>query len=337
MTDENPFHLFNIKTMSGIHPGSRTAQTNLIRWRHTQGESGATGWARVLWPGDQGDAEVYLLENGQNKQLLRQPGENDHKPVFALLAELAAGGHQPSVCGTCQHWQPLGNAASTDGIPFGLCSWQSNPANAINPNKVTQSALALECLHWHEGRQTQTAAPLAVESDSVPAEVSAPGWWATLKRRLTGEPKPRQAAERGGQSTGQFTGQFDEQFTERSGVGAGTERCLACSGRIANLGALTFATESDDTRTVSVWRCRLCHTYYLNDWVDRWVRLDSLETEESYFRLAPSEASDLLALFGEKPGGEHPKERHTRGAQQTQVDAFLADRPRLLHQIKQGR
>ena len=124
-------------------------------------------------------------------------------------------------------------------------------------------------------------------------------------------------------------------------MGAGTERCLACIGRIANLGALTVAAEGgdkrNDKRTLSVWRCRLCHTYYLNDWVDRWERLDSLETEESYYRIAPGEALELLALFRQTSGSEHPKERHSRGAQRAQVDAFLVGRLRLLHQIKLGR
>ena len=115
------------------------------------------------------------------------------------------------------------------------------------------------------------------------------------------------------------------------------ERCLACHGRIANLGALTLATDNDDQRTVSLWRCRLCRTFFLNDWIDRWQRLDSLETEESYYRVAPGEALSLLAHFRGISSRENPRERDSREAQQTQIDAFLADRPRLLHQIRQGR
>jgi len=325
MTDDNPFHLFNTKTMSGIHPGSRTAQANIIRWQsQSDGEIGL-GWARILWPGEGGDAEVYLLKNGQgwaDQPALRVPGESSGKPIGALMEALTASGRQPRVCGTCRWWQPLTKTANPEGVPLGLCSWADDGVNTVTGN-CEQSALALECPHWQTGAQTPAllfAKPAAAEAPTPSA-----GWWAGLKKRLMGKSESNQPIP------------SLPVMTERSGVGAGTERCLACHGRIANLGALTLATESDDKRTVSVWRCRLCHTFYLNDWIDRWERLDSLETDESYYRLAPGEAFGLLTLFRETPGGEHPKERHSRGAQRLQIEAFLKDRLRLLHQIKQGR
>ena len=120
-------------------------------------------------------------------------------------------------------------------------------------------------------------------------------------------------------------------------MGAGTEPCFACQGRIANLGALAVASPEGDKQTYSVWRCRLCYTYYLNDWIDRWERTDSLETEETYYRLAPQEALEILAVIEGVAGAEHPARRHERDAQRTWMQQFLGDRPPLSHQIKQGR
>jgi hypothetical protein len=100
---------------------------------------------------------------------------------------------------------------------------------------------------------------------------------------------------------------------------------------------MTVATDEDDKRTFSVWRCRRCHTFYLNDWIDRWERLDSLETEESYYRLAPVEAVELLALFDNVIGGEHPAGRRNRSKQRAWLEQFIQNRHRLSHQIRQGR
>lgn len=322
MTDDNRFHLYNTKTMSGIHPDSRTAQAHIVRWKSQGDGQTAQGWARILWPGETGDAEVYLSDGGrgwEEQPTLRLPGASGDKPIAGLIAALTALGQPPLVCGNCRWWQPVANASNPDGIPLGLCSWTEAGTNALSAGNNAQSALAMECSHWQTGEQTP--APPVEE----PVQPESVGWWAGLKRRLAGKAEESQPTKPGG------------ELAERSGVGAGTERCLACHGRIANLGALTVATEKDDKRTLSLWRCRLCYTFYLNDWIDRWERLDSLETEESYYRLAPDEAFALVSLFRETKGGEHPKERHSRTAQRTQMDAFLINRPRLLHQIKQGR
>lgn len=342
MTNDNPFYLFNTKTMSGIHPGSRTAQAHIIRLQSRKGGQddgqSAPGWARILWPGEDGDAEVYWLENGRGwaeQPALRLSGVSGVEPVAALVGALTAAGQSPLVCATCRWWQPITGKANPegtnpdgtnpDGIPLGLCSWADESVVAQAAGNREQSALALECPHWQTGEQ-MPAPPAPSAPTIAPAEPV--GWWVGLWKRFSGKENalPPVAAD---------------AIAERSGVGAGTERCLACHGRIANLGALTVAAEGDDQlddkRTISVWRCRLCYTFYLNDWIDRWERLDSLETEESYYRIAPGEALGLLALFRQTSSGEHPKERHSRGAQRAQVDAFLAGRFRLLHQIKQGR
>ena len=130
---------------------------------------------------------------------------------------------------------------------------------------------------------------------------------------------------------------WEAKVIERSGVGAGTEPCFACQGRIANLGALAVATPEGDKQTFSIWRCRACYTYYLNDWIDRWERTDSLETEERYYRLAPAEALAILAVIDNVVHGEHPARRHERGAERAWLLAFIGARAELSHQIRQGR
>jgi hypothetical protein len=130
---------------------------------------------------------------------------------------------------------------------------------------------------------------------------------------------------------------WEAGVVERSGVGAGTESCFACQGRIANLGALAVATPEGDRQTFSIWRCRNCYTYYLNDWIDRWERTDSLETEETYYRLAPAEAFEALAVIDGVVHAEHPARRHERDAQRRWMLAYLDRRTPLSHQIKQGR
>ncbi|MFZ1770248.1 MAG: hypothetical protein WAU00_13675, partial [Caldilinea sp.] len=113
--------------------------------------------------------------------------------------------------------------------------------------------------------------------------------------------------------------------------------CFACQGRIANLGALAVATPEGDKQTFSIWRCRTCYTYYLNDWIDRWERTDSLETEERYYRLSPAEALEVLAVIDNIIDAEHPARRHERAAQRDWMLAFLAGQTLLSHQIRQGR
>ena len=156
-------------------------------------------------------------------------------------------------------------------------------------------------------------------------------WWGRLRRRLAGHAAPPDKAQPSSRAS------WEERIVERSGVGAGTEPCFACQGRIANLGALAVASPEGDKQTYSVWRCRQCFTYYLNDWIDRWERTDSLETEETYYRLAPQEALEILAVIDGVVDAEHPARRHERDAERVWVQQFIGARPILSHQIKQGR
>lgn len=325
MTDDNAFHLFNLQTMSGVHPGSRTARVHILRLQAQESAPNAGRWGRLLWPEDTDEWAIYLQAGrGWAETPLVQGNPPAGQDVLgSLLASLAQAGQRPLVCATCCRWQPIRGEATADGIAVGLCTWTEggNLPNGADPLRK-QCGLAMACPHWKAGAQPpeREAEPPAQTQPAPPKE----GVWASLLRRVGLGRKQFGHARIGG-------------VVERSGVGAGTERCLACHGRIANLGALTVAAEGDDKRTLSVWRCRYCHSFYLNDWIDRWERLDSLETEESYYRIAPDEALAFLALFRRTAGGEHPKGRQERTAERAWVDAFLAGRPRLVHQVKQGR
>jgi hypothetical protein len=110
-----------------------------------------------------------------------------------------------------------------------------------------------------------------------------------------------------------------------------------CQGRLANLGALAVASPEGDKQTLSVWRCRSCYTTYFNDWIDRWERLENLETEERYFRIAPAEAYAALHVIRSTTGGDHPGRREERRQQRAQMLALVVGKQPLSHQIRQGR
>ncbi len=326
MTADNSRQRFNLATMSGVFPGTRTQVYQRVRlqplWQQTSGPI----WAQVLWYREPRSCLVFCQnEAGEwaSEPVVRVEAEADRMHL-ALTAALAEQGWQLAGCGTCRWWQPS-NATTPDGLAAGLCQVAEATPLAL------QSSLALSCPHW-EPAPAGNAEVAPVQVDPVApldkiAEVSESkvwGWahvWRLILRwlRLARSPQQRQT------------------LAERSGVGAGTEPCFACQGRIANLGALAVETADSDTQTYSIWRCRSCFTTYLNDWIDRWVRLDSLETEERYYRLAPAEAQALLHVLDGVEGGEHPAGRRQRTAQQAQFLQFLAQRSPLSHQIRQGR
>jgi hypothetical protein len=334
--DEATFQIFNLETMSGVHPGRRTAVVQHIRLLPLN-EDKIPQWARLLWYLGPPSCDLHLQsappELWQEKPLLRL--ENPLSANFGHLLQeaLATAGWQASACGTCHHWQPIIDSVNIDGIPLGRCGWDPLTARTFEIQEMEmpemlrrQSLLALACPAWEhrEGDAIPAAIPPDEERSSQVTPASLTPWERLKQRILQIRPRPPRPS-------------WGERIVERSGVGAGTEPCAACQGRIANLGALVVATEEGDRRTFSVWRCRHCHSFYLNDWVDRWERLDSLETEESYYRLSPVEAVALLALFEGVDGGEHPGKRHLRNEQSAQVEAYIRQRPRLSHQIRHGR
>ncbi len=327
----------NPVTLSGGQPGARTAVTQQVLLRALVPE--ATGeeerWARLLWPLDPPVCRLFL----RAQDSASPDGIWEEEPLLVLTDPLAGDflarlrqalvqeGWQLRACGSCAHWRPQDRTTHPDGLPLGRCGWKApqSPSLTQPPAWDQQSGLALSCVHWQEAPAAQPPAP---EEEPLPApvETSEPpetgGLLARLGRRLKGKKSRSEPAR-----------PWWHAIQERSGVGAGTEPCFACQGRLANLGAFIQTTPQGDRRTTSVWRCRRCHTFYLNDWVDRWERLDSLETEERILRLAPVEALITLALFLGVT-----EAREDLGLEPAAwVEELLADRPLLRHRVVKGR
>jgi hypothetical protein len=333
MRSEIPIQHFNLETMSGVTPGTRTQTYQRLRLRSLRKETPAMTWAQLQWY----DQPAYCTLHLQTA-----PDVWAVAPLLTLFAPfdqltqrlgeaLQHAGWVMEGCGGCAFWQPV-SATTPDGLHSGLCRWSAN--GVMIPSTLgVQSSLALSCPHWQAhpaGAAEQTALGHAPSLDPLRkvAEVS------ESKLSLAG--RMRRKLARWARITRPAT-DWAAQLLERSGVGAGTEPCFVCHGRIANLGALAVETTDGDTQTFSVWRCRNCYTLYLNDWVDRWVRLDSLETEERYYRVAPAEAVTLLKEIAAVQDAEHPGRRAERTLERERMHQFVASRIPLSHQIRQGR
>jgi hypothetical protein len=325
---------FNLDTMSGVSPGARTQTFQRIRLRSIQGRAEETVWAQLQWSDQPAACALYLQMAGGHSAttpLLNLVPPFDHW-IQRLQESLRQTGWALESCASCAFWQ-AGTTTTTDGFPAGRCRWAADEDTMISASLAVQSSLALSCPHWQAnseiaankpepalGRPVQPMRKIAEISDSKLSLM-----WRMQRKiaRLLRANTPNT--------------DWAEQLVERSGVGAGTEPCFACQGRIANLGALAVETTDGDTQTFSIWRCRICYTLYLNDWIDRWVRLDSLETEERYYRLAPAEAVDLLKMIDTVQDAEHPGRRAERNLEREHVLQFLANRTPLSHQVRQGR
>jgi hypothetical protein len=333
------FQLFNLETMSGVFPGTRTARFQRIRLVSKSAEVAPMRWAQLLWY-DNPPACVAVLkssetEDGSETPLMRLHEVAPREIRTGLRAALDASGYQAQICGECHHWLPLGKI-NGDQLPVGRCGYRVGehemPAELMS--LTVQSALALDCPHFQYVSRPKEAAWSSGDGE--------------IELDLRRAAEVRKEAEAGTQTLrgrlGRLLGRksapepsWTEELLERTGVGAGAEACFACQGRIANLGALTVASPEDDKQTYSVWRCRQCFTTYLNRWIDRWERLDSLETDETYWRVAPAEALALLELIASVRGGEHPVGRHERTRERDRFEAFVARRTPISHQVKLGR
>jgi hypothetical protein len=329
---------FNLATMSGVFPGTRTQIYQRVYLRSLAEPDTPPVWAQVLWYEAPTSCAVYLQEADQG--WATTPLVRLVEPLDGLNGRLPAAlreaGWQLESCGTCRFWLPLASTVP-DGLPAGVCGWQPGGTTQPLPGLLaTHSALALRCPHWcvaesapaavstaRSGSGAVAVAPLRKVAEISESKLR---FWPRLWRRIERLVHPARS-----------TPAWEAQLVERSGVGAGTEHCFVCQGRIANLGALAVATAAGDEQTLSIWRCRRCHTLYFNDWIDRWVRLDNLETEERYYRIAPAEAHALLQVIYNVPGGEHPGRRHERTAEGAQLLQMVAGRVPLSHQIRQGR
>jgi hypothetical protein len=328
--------------MSGVFPGTRTAVYQRLYLTPLQ-PGRAPLWADLLWSADPPAVAVVPRPSGPPAPPLARIEDPSAEPdlLARLRAALAAAGWQLNTCGVCRHWRGRG-ATNDDGVPLGSCGWRPPPSGGspVPAMLATQSALALSCPHFAEASITDTIqqpdapqAAAAGDAQRVPkaAELDPDrlSFWPRLRhrlrRRLSGPADPAPSAG------------WETHIVERSGVGAGTEPCFGCQGRIANLGALAVASPEGDKQTLSIWRCRRCGATYFNDWTDRWERLDSLETEERYHRIAPAEALYALTVIQREVGADHPAGRDRRHALRDQLLALTAGRPPLSHQIRQGR
>lgn len=344
MASTSNVQLFNLDTMSGVFPGTRTKTFQRLRLQPMAQPQEPTTWAQVLWYDNPAACVVYL----QNQVAVRNK-VHEVREIIPLLriieplvgdfnqkiqAALAQVGWQVQSCGSCRFWQ-ANHLSTNEGLPTGLCTFVSAPAAtaALPVSLATQSNLALACPHWqlagepHSAtHQATLAEPMTPMRKAAEITESKLPYWVRMRKQWMRWGKPAAKAQ-----------DWDEKLVERSGVGAGTESCFACHGRIANLGALAVETPEGDKQTFSVWRCRSCYTTYLNDWIDRWERLENLETEEKYYRLAPSEALALLVVLDNVTDGDHPGRRRERAAERSYILNYLAGRTPLSYQIKQGR
>lgn len=327
---------FNLETMAGVFPGTRTQVFHRLRVR--QVSSDRAEWRLLLWFAEPPEVILFgpIAESGQPAGasalvLEAADGVDLHERLIAAAAE---SGLEMQTCGACGWWQRTAWSAP-DGLAVGECRWHAGQIARME--LASQGSLALRCQNWSR-RSTPQAGPAAehgggdkamplppvvksaeLDEDRLPRTQR---WLRRLQRLVAGD-------------TPATTD--DPSIMERSGVGAGTEPCLVCHGRIANLGALTVAAPEGDKETLSVWRCRNCYTTYLNDWIDRWERLDNLETEETYYRIAPAEAQEILAIIAGIPGADHPGGRTHRHHYREQVLEYVRGRVPLSRQIKQGR
>lgn len=363
-----PVVRFNLETMSGVFPGTRTQIYQRIQVFSFSSDDGIADersdteksltWLQLLWYDDPRSCVISLLERGTADHI-ETPLLHLHVPAMAEFGQrLQIALHEQlwglRTCGSCHFWQ-RSSTQNDDGLTLGHCRWQHHDGaagdNRLPELLTTQSELALSCQQWTEcvpdssteqpitERQGTPQTTLRMRRAAEDAEIRL-SFLERLQRRWLRH-LPRQFQWRAQHTQASPVAEppmnWETLLIERSGVGAGTEGCFACQGRIANLGALTVATPEDDKQTYSIWRCRNCHTLYLNNWIDRWERLDSLETEESYYRIAPAEALTLLTLIYQAAGGEHPHRRHERHEQRQVLLDFIATRKPLSHQIRQGR
>lgn len=239
------------------------------------------------------------------------PPEVDAAVLFAAVRAAAAmHGWEVQACGACAYWQALD--AERGGV--GTCTWQR--VDQPPRPSAQQRVMAAPCAHF---AVTADAPQPPIAPASAPAPAVSPSWWNRLRRR-------------GPQALTAVADEREYEIVERSGKRPGTIPCLACPGRMANLGAQKCRTVEGDDRTFSVWRCRQCLGYYLNDYTDKWVRTDALEVVDVYYRLAPREAVTCLEAI-ERAG----RSQITPAELQTWAGSFLDGRAAARSEVRRAR
>ena len=118
------FQLFNLETMSGVFPGTRTMVFQRLRLQsQEQGDQppGNAQWVRCCGM----RSRPRGLELGAN--LLRIPEPRSGNFSGRLAEALAAYGLRYMACGSCAFWQ-LAATKTADGLPTGRCTWKTGGA-----------------------------------------------------------------------------------------------------------------------------------------------------------------------------------------------------------------
>lgn len=330
---------FNLETMSGVFPGVRTRRYHTI-WLLPEEADKEPLWAKIFWY-QEADTAVVLRADGEEIARFEHSTDNNALPVLDQALEEA--GWCRATCGNCHFWRQVKKSES-EGWRWGRCSWrigrdeegswtrEREASVLVREQLELQSALALKCPHWlkreHTVAEQEPHPPSTETEETAPTGTRRRKWWQATKlyRRLVGS---RVNSARHQPAT-------DSQL-EQSGLSAGTEPCVCCHDRMANLGALVTESEEGDAQTLSVWRCRDCRSTFVNLWTDRWQRLDSLETEEALYRVAPDEATLVHAQIQQAHQGGRRQACGQQNEERIWLLEFLEGRIPVVHQVRRGR
>lgn len=333
---------FNLHTMSGIHPGRRSAVFQRLLVQQVDSSDSPALWLQVSWDGQPPGPAVHADRNsseGSGITAFRLATPDPQKSYEALSGELKRVGFDLHACGACAFWDGM-IGVTADGLPAGRCTYPVNEAEPVlaPPALAVQSAFSLACTHWTVGDKA-SAARISIgdagDSPHTNSAIPAPSTPEGPKRR----PAPSQWQRLHSLLTRSKSNSSDSRSKPialpKKVTAVGTEPCFVCQGRIARLDSHTIATQEGDNETFTVWRCHTCYTTYLGDWIDRWVRLDSLETQEAFYRIPPAVASDLLGQYqAAKAEREIPDARERL---ELRLRRLIAETEPLSRQLKQGR
>jgi hypothetical protein len=147
MTMGGPVQRFNLDTMSGVSPGTRTQTFQRIRLRALD-EAAQRVWVLLQWYDQPASCALYLQTatgSWADTPLLTLSAPFDNLPQ-RLQETLHHVGWVLESCGSCAFWQRV-NTATPDGLAGGCCQWAADEST-IPLMLALQSSLALCCPHW---------------------------------------------------------------------------------------------------------------------------------------------------------------------------------------------
>ena len=152
---------FNLATMSGVFPGTRTMVYQRVRLAERGNAAATLRWARLLWYDDPPACVVEIEGRGARGEGRGAGGETDQpaddsragsllltlpvperKALDQLLkAALAAEALELHACGGCHFWQ-RGASVNPDDLPVGQCTWHLPDENGAAAAGATGSPIA---------------------------------------------------------------------------------------------------------------------------------------------------------------------------------------------------